>query len=255
MSNSSAWLAPPKNISLFDKEIHVWRARLDLDPDSLSRMRSTLAEDEQARADRFHFDRDRNHFIACRGILRELLGSYLTCNPALLQFSYGTFGKPALHLQDSSQPIRFNVAHSNGLALLAFARSCEIGVDLESIRADFASDEIARRYFSKQELAELCALPETMQTQGFFECWTRKEAYIKARGLGLQIPLQSFSVSLTPGKPETLQSEDAGGWILRSIEVGPHFAGAIVGEGCDWQPRFWDWTPSVTIQNGRAERA
>jgi 4'-phosphopantetheinyl transferase len=226
---------------------------LDLGPESFGRMRSTLAEDEQARADRFHFDRDRNHFIACRGILRELIGSYLSCSPPALRFSYGAFGKPALLLEDSSPPLRFNVAHSNGLALLAFARSREIGIDLESIRTDFAGDEIAQRYFSKQELAELRVLPETMRTGGFFECWTRKEAYIKARGLGLQIRLQSFSVSLTPGQPETLRSEDAGRWMLRSIDVRPGFAGAVVVEGRGWQPHFWDWTPS-NQPNERAER-
>jgi 4'-phosphopantetheinyl transferase len=255
MSNPSAWLAPPRNLALSDSEIHVWRARLDLALESLSRMRGMLAADEQARADRFHFDRDRNHFVACRGILRELLGSYLSCSPASLKFSYGAFGKPALRPEDFSQPIRFNVAHSNGLALLAFAASCELGVDLESIRRDFAGDEIAQRYFSKEELEELRALPEAMRTQGFFECWTRKEAYIKARGLGLQIPLQSFSVSLTPGQPETLQSEDASRWTLRSIDVSPGFAGAVVLEGRNWRPHFWDWTPSVTIQNERAEQA
>jgi len=251
MSNPSAWLVPPKNLGLSDGEVHVWRARLDLEPELLGRMRSTLADDERVRADRFHFDRDRNHFIACRGVLRELLASYLQCFPASLEFRYGPFGKPALHLQDSASPIHFNAAHSNGLALLAFARSREIGVDLESIRADFAGDEIAQHYFSKQELTELRALPEAMRTAGFFECWTRKEAYIKARGLGLQIPLQSFSVSLTPGQPERLQSEDASRWMMRSIDVGHNFAGAVVGEGHGWQLRFWDWTPSVIIQNER----
>ena len=255
MSSPSHWLAPPTNLVLGNEEIHVWRARLDLPPESLSRMRGVLAQDEQARADRFHFDRDRNHFVACRGILRELLGSYLSRNPTSLQFSYGTFGKPALHFEDPSQSIRFNVAHSNGLALLAFACGREIGVDLESIRADFAGDEIAQRYFSKEELEELRALPEAMRTEGFFECWTRKEGYIKARGLGLQIPLQSFSVSLTPGQPETLQSEDASCWTLRSIDVSPGFAGAAVVEGRNWRPHFWDWTPSVTIQNERAKQA
>ncbi len=255
MLKPSAWLAPPANLVLSGNEIHVWRARLDLDTQLLGRMRAILADDEQARAGRFHFDRDRNHFIACRGILRELLGSYLDGSPASLRFNYGAFGKPVLCAADSPSPIRFNVAHSNGLALLAFAPGCEIGIDLESIRADFAGDEIAQHYFSKKELTELRALPETMRTEGFFQCWTRKEAYIKARGLGLQIPLQSFSVSLTPGRAERLESEDASRWMLRSVDVGPNFAGAIVGEGHEWQLRFWDWTPSVMIQNEPAERA
>ena len=255
MSDAATWLAPPQNLVLADSEVHVWRADLNLDAESLGRMRGELSADERARTDRFHFDRDRNHFVACRGILRKLAGSYLNCSPSSFEFSYGPFGKPALRLEDSASPIHFNVAHSNGLALLAFARSCEIGVDLESIRPDFAGDEIAQHYFSKRELTELRGLPERMRIQGFFQCWTRKEAYIKARGLGLQIPLQSFSVSLTPGQPETLESEDASRWTLRSIDMGPNFAGAIVGEDHEWQPRFWDWTPSVIIQNERPGRA
>jgi len=249
MSNPSAWLAPSRKLALSGDEIHVWRARLDLESESLGRMQRTLANDEQARANRFHFDRDRNHFIACRGILRELLALYLSCSPVSVEFSYGPFGKPGLRTQGSTMPIRFNIAHSRGLALLAFSHGREIGVDVESIRANFGGDEIAQHYFSKQEVAELRALPETLRAEGFFVCWTRKEAYIKARGLGLQIPLQSFSVSLTPGQMETLQSEDASRWMLRSVDLGPGFAGAVVGEGHGWHLRLWDWKPSVTIHN------
>ncbi len=137
--------------------------------------------------------------------------------------------------------MRFNISHSHGLAVLAFARNREIGIDLEPIRPEFAGEEIAERYFSAQELAELRALPAALRPEGFFLCWTRKEAYVKARGLGLQVPLDSFSVSLTPGQPEILQSVDSARWSLRSFAPAPNFVAAIVEEGQDWHPRYWNW--------------
>jgi 4'-phosphopantetheinyl transferase len=133
--------------------------------------------------------------------------------------------------------------------VLAFARNCEIGIDVEPISREFAGEEIAKRYFSAREVAELIALPPEMRPEGFSLCWTRKEAYVKARGLGLQIPLDSFSVSLTPNRPELLESEDAHRWRLRSFKPAPDFAAAVVHEkihegvhgGGDFQLRYWDW--------------
>jgi len=199
-----------------------------------------LENDEKARAARFHFARDRNHFTACRGILRELLGRYLGSSPESIEFLYGAHGKPAHRPRDSSSPIRFNISHSHGLAVLAFVRGCEIGIDLESIRQEFAGEEIAERYFSARELVELRALPAELKPEGFFLCWTRKEAYVKARGLGLQVPLDSFSVSLTPRQPELLQSEDSHRWSLHSFKPASDFVAAIVQEGQDFHPRYWD---------------
>jgi 4'-phosphopantetheinyl transferase len=233
-------------LALPEGEIHIWRANLDLGPEVLNRLMITLDTAEQSRAARFYFSRDRDYFIACRGILRELLGEYLGSSPASIEFFYGAHGKPAHRPEDSRSPIRFNISHSSGLAVLAFARSREIGIDLESIRPEFAGEEIAERYFSAQELVELRALPPALKPEGFFHCWTRKEAYVKALGLGLQVPLDSFSVSLTPSQPEILRSVDSYRWSLRSFEPAPNFVAAIVGEGRDWQPRFWNWSASAT---------
>jgi len=133
------------------------------------------------------------------------------------------------------------VSHSQGWALLAFSLGRNLGVDVEFIRADVVTDEIAERYFSTQEIAELKALPQRMRAEGFFRCWTRKEAYIKARGEGLQIPLDSFHVSLTPGEPERLDSLDSSRWSLRQVNPDPRYAGALVAEGNDWELRCWDW--------------
>ena len=127
--------------------------------------------------------------------------------------------------------------------MYAFALGREVGIDLEPIRPDFTGDDIAGRYFSHQELKELRALSPDLRPEGFFLCWTRKEAYLKARGEGLQVPLDSFSVSLTPGEPEVLESADSSRWSLRSFEPAPRYVAAVVGEGKGWRLRHWERKP------------
>jgi 4'-phosphopantetheinyl transferase len=258
MPDPVIWFTPPKELQLPEGEIHIWRARLDVAAEVLDRLESTLQPDEKVRAQRFRFSRDRDHFIACRGILRELLGGYQLVSPVAIEFSYAAYGKPAYRSRDSGLPIRFNLSHSRDLAVLAFSRNCEIGIDLEAIQTEFGREEIAAHYFSAVELAELRALPEAVKPQGFFLCWTRKEAYLKARGLGLQVPLDSFSVSLTPGRPESLQSEDSDQWSLHSFRPTEDFVAAVVHkrvqEGQEFHPRYWDWEPSAGMSSSPALR-
>jgi 4'-phosphopantetheinyl transferase len=244
-SDFNSWEPAPQHLALEADEIHVWRARLDCSETVLGQLEATLASDEKARADRFVFPRDRNAFIAARGILRELLGRYVHRPAAHLEFDYGAQGKPALRTESSQESVQFNVSHSHGVALLAFTLGRHLGVDVELVRPDFAGEKIAERFFSPQEVAELRTLPPTLQDEGFFLCWTRKEAYIKARGEGLQIPLQSFHVSLTPGKPELLQAADGSRWSLRSLRPDPRYVGAVVAEGQGWQLRCWEWRPAA----------
>jgi 4'-phosphopantetheinyl transferase len=144
--------------------------------------------------------------------------------------------------------IRFNASHSHGLAAFAFALDRELGIDVELIRADFGGEEIAQRFFSPDEVAELLSLPPETRAEAFFLCWTRKEAYIKARSQGLQIPLASFSVSLTPGRPEQLRAADTSRWHLRSFQPIEDYAGALVAEAAPspaaqgaFSLRFFDW--------------
>jgi 4'-phosphopantetheinyl transferase len=240
MFDASLWSANPGQLALGPDEIHVWRAYLDFEPASLRAFETTLSPDEKARADRFHFPRDRNAFVATRGILRELLSRYAGRAPAELVFDYGDRGKPSLR-GGPSQAIQFNVSCSHGLALLAFAMSRSVGVDVELIRPSFAGVEIAERYFAPQEIEELRALPPSLLAEGFFHCWARKEAYVKARGEGLQIPLRSFRVSLTPGQPERLESEDSARWSLHSITPDPKYVGALVVAAKEARIRFWNW--------------
>ena len=241
MTTASKWLAKPREMTLKDGEVHIWRAALRLDAGMLDRVRLSLSADEGSRANRFVFAGDRDSFVAARGILRELLGSYAGTPPGELKFDYGTQGKPALG--PAHPPIRFNLSHSHGLAVYAFARERQLGIDLELIRPEFAGDEIAEQHFSPAELAELRALPRGARVEGFFLCWTRKEAYVKAKGEGLQIPLTSFDVSLTPGKEAKLRSEDSLRWELHSFEPGEQYVGALVAEGRGLHLQYWDWAP------------
>ncbi|HUY12926.1 MAG TPA: 4'-phosphopantetheinyl transferase, partial [Terriglobia bacterium] len=160
---SVVWAVAPTKPDLLGEEVHIWRASLNLEPDVLKRLEATLAPEEKSRAARFIMDRDRDSFIAARGILRELLGKYLGWPPATLEFDYGPHGKPALHTENSHPPICFNLSHSHGLALYAFADRRELGIDLELIRPDFGGEEVAKRFFSTRELTELRALPPALQ--------------------------------------------------------------------------------------------
>lgn len=238
--NSDDWSPGPSNPALPDGEVHVWRLTVEAASPALRQLESVLSEDERTRAGRFRFERDRNCYVAARGSLRRLLGSYLGQSPEDVCFGYTAYEKPYLHANTSGSPLHFNASHSHGLILLAFSRAGEIGVDVEMIRREFSGDEIAQRYFSARELAELRRLPADLHARAFFLCWTRKEAYIKARGAGMQIPLDSFSVSLTPGAAVSLESEDQGAWTLHSIEPGRGYAGAAVVRRNDSRLRLYD---------------
>jgi 4'-phosphopantetheinyl transferase len=231
------WSRPICPVAIPENEIHIWRAWLDVEPQERDRLSSYLSKDERVRASRFVFQHDREHFAVARGRLRELLGAYLHRSPQSLVFRTGQYGK--LSLADRTD-LRFNLTHSYGLALYAFAMNRELGIDVEQIRPDFASVEIAERYFSAAEQNELRALPVDLRTSAFFLCWTRKEAYVKAHGGGLQIPLKSFDVSLTPGKPETLRSTDSERWNLRSFEPAPEYIASLIGEGTPESLCFWN---------------
>lgn len=235
------WEPGPRDPNLAEGDVHIWRAELASLGSRLADFEALLAGDEKARARRFHFDPDRNCYIAARGILRLLLGSYLQRAPASIRFEYTAYDKPFLKTDADQRGLHFNVSHSHGMVLLAFSRSGEIGVDVERIRPEFGGDEVAQRYFSARELAELRGLPAKLRAEAFFLCWTRKEAYVKACGAGLQIPLDSFSVSLTPGAPAILSSADAERWTLHSIQPGGEYAGAVVGAGEEYKLRLYRW--------------
>jgi 4'-phosphopantetheinyl transferase len=225
-------------------EVHVWRATLDQPPSQIESFRHTLAADEHARAERFYFQRDREHFIVARGVLRSLLGCYLNKAPECLSFRYSSYGKPALAWESGGNTVRFNLSHSHGVALYAVTRGREVGIDLEYIRSDLEVEQIAERFFSRREVATLRTLPPEVQRQAFFLCWTRKEAYIKARGEGLSLPLDQFDVSLIPGEPVALLSTqgdpyEVSRWSLQELTPAPGYAAALAVEGRGWHLACW----------------
>jgi 4'-phosphopantetheinyl transferase len=231
-------------LSLATGEVHVWRMELEQSPDVLQRFRTTLEADELRRASRFHFDRHRNSFVAGRGFLRYVLGRYLDSRPEALRFSYGEYGKPAL-----DGTLHFNMSHSHGLALLAITEDRQIGVDVEHVRADFATEEIARHFFSHSEVESFNALAKEDQIAAFFRCWTRKEAFIKATGRGLSQPLDAFDVTLAPGVAAELlrvEEDDASRWSMSDIDAGVDYAAALVVEGAAATIRYW----AATDYNG-----
>jgi 4'-phosphopantetheinyl transferase len=220
-------------------EIHVWHAALDREGKRLGQLESTLSLEEKARADRFHFVNDRNRFVAARGLLRELLGRYLQQAPASLEFSYGLHGKPSLSGENASSGLCFNLSHSSGLAVYAIARERNLGIDVEHVRPESAGEDIARRYFSAREVSDLRMLPPEAKVDGFFHCWTRKEAYLKATGMGLQIPLDSFSVSLLPGKPAQFLGGVESRWHMAAYHPADGYAAAVVYDGAPCSIKYF----------------
>jgi 4'-phosphopantetheinyl transferase len=240
------WREPHATLALGADEVHVWRASLNHTQQRLQHLRGTLAPEESERAARFHFARDRQHYIAARGLLREILSRYLKLSPDSLRFKYTSYGKPYLTDECGGGWLRFNVSHAGGLALYAVSRERELGVDIERIRTDIEHQQIASQFFSEQEVASLLALPADAQLEAFFLCWTRKEAYIKGIGEGLSLPLHSFDVSLTPGEPAALlavrgDAQEAARWTLKALEPGQGYRAALVAEGRDWRLKCWRW--------------
>jgi 4'-phosphopantetheinyl transferase len=257
-----SWCTPPTFPTLSLHDVHVWRANLDQSAERIQQLAQILSSDEKARAERFYFEQHRQRFIVGRGLLRTLVGSYLGLVPAQLQFTYGDRGKPTLATlpsppqnsppqskggQGGVQTLRFNLSHSSNLVLYAFTLNREIGIDIEQIRPMPELEQLSQRFFSPQENAALLALPPEQRNGAFFNCWTRKEAYIKAMGDGLALSLDRFEVSLAPGEPARLVSIDgdtqlARRWSLQELNPGAGYAAAIATEGHDWQMSCWQWS-------------
>ena len=242
----SSWCPPPEILTLDNNEVHVWRASLDLAASRIQSLKQTLSLDEREKVERFYFQKDRRRFVITRGLLRMILSLYLEIEPSQLRFDYDIYGKPALARESGGAELCFNLSHSHGIALYAVTRNREIGVDIELVRAEVEIQQIAERFFSPQECATLCALPSNMQAEAFFACWTRKEAYIKARGEGLAFPLNQFDVSLAPGEPAALLStkgdpQEASHWSLHELDPGPGYVAALAVERYGWCLQCWQW--------------
>ena len=265
--NVTDWRAPCIVESYCQSHVHVWRVPTRCGADEIDGFRELLTPDEAARADRFRFDRDRSSFVVRRGVLRLLLGRYLEANrsgaqsavscPApggggaiqrafILPFDVNAYGRPLMPAGATGCNLCFSVSHSRDLALLAFAWDRQVGVDIEAVRSDVDVVGVAARFFSERERRALLALPAEQQRDAFFACWSRKEAYIKARGMGLSLSLDTFDVSLSPGEPAHLLATrddlaEAARWSMLALDAGPDYAAALAVERGDCELRRWEW--------------
>jgi 4'-phosphopantetheinyl transferase len=227
-------------LALPEDEVQLWRVDLEAIRGEEKRWRSFLSADERIRADRFHFERDRQLFIASRALLRIILAAYLAGDPHDLTFEYSQKQKPSLASASGGGDLMFNISHSGDIALFAFTHGREIGIDVEKIRRDFDLEAIARRFFSANEQAQLAALPNESRPEAFFRCWTRKEAYMKATGDGLSLPLHQFDVSIAESASNALlatrpDGAEAARWSLRDVQSPSGYAAALCVRGHDWK--------------------
>ena len=236
-----AWKIPSDWPRLSDDEIHVWCVELDAAGEEAA-LAAYLSADERERASGLLSGTHQRRFVVARGMLRQLLGRYLDRDPGAVTFSRGAHGKP--FLQEGGP--HFNVSHTHELALYAIARDREVGVDVEWMRPQVAHEQIAARFFSLEEQEALAEVPNEERRAAFYNIWTRKEAYVKARGDGIAAGLGTFAVSL--GAEATLLRSDEGQdeverWKLMALELADGYVAALCGAGLDWRMRGWRWRP------------
>jgi 4'-phosphopantetheinyl transferase len=240
-------------LALGPGEIHVWAIRLDPEPAEVERLGRCLAADEWERAHRFRFDKHRRQYVVGRGALRTLLAGYLRgrglqLRPEAVRFRYGPRGKPFLEPPQDAGGLEFNLSNSDELALAAFVLGREIGVDVEFLRPMPDCEQISERFFSASERQVLREIPGPRKEETFFNCWTRKEAYLKAVGEGLAAPLDSFDVTLAPDDPPrmlTLEGDAARAarWFFHHLVPAESYVGAVAIEGGAWEVKTWTFTP------------
>nr|VFJ67924.1 MAG: 4'-phosphopantetheinyl transferase [Candidatus Kentron sp. FW] len=274
------WPDPPRDPSLPENEVHIWRLPLIAPETRIRALRETLDEQELRRADRFRFSQHRRHFIVARGGLRVLLGRYLQRPPEQIDFEYNQYGKPFLKDTDighceqkmpdhagtgdsGTGAIEFNLSHSGEIALYAFSLNRRVGIDIEwAGRKINDSEQIITRFFSPREVEVLSGLPAHLDKTVFLACWTRKEAYIKALGKGLSLPLDQFEIIPTSRKAlltnhrmefnrelpilndisvSTTDDSRAACWTIRTFTPDADYMATIVAEGRKWETRYWRW--------------
>lgn len=221
-------------------QMHIWLINVDEYP--AKNYEEYLVPEERSRASHFKFDKDRDSFIVSRASLRILLGRYLNCSPQTIAFQFNRYGKPEL-LNNVIQ-LKFNLSHSSRRAVVAITKEQEIGVDIEYMQDRFSKNEIVERYFSLREKEEYNRLSEDQKLQGFYNAWTRKEAFTKAIGQGMTYPLNQFDVNLTPNDNARLiaingDEVEAKQWQLRGLVLEEKYCAAVSWQGKDKKILFY----------------
>jgi 4'-phosphopantetheinyl transferase len=243
---------PPVGLALRTDEIHIWFSDLDETADEVNEYFQTLSAHERRKAGQFHFDKDMKRYIARHGILRMILGSYMGIKANELRFKQGENGKPRSDEQFGKRTVHFNLSHSNGAVLFAFARNHEIGVDIEHICGIVEMEQIVERFFSTAEQEVFKLLPEEQKREAFINVWTCKEAFIKARGDGLSYALDKFDVSMLPDAPVKLlrvngDTREASRWCLQSLKPAPDYVGAFAVKSNLLELKCWRWGDDVNL--------
>ena len=227
-------------------EIHVWRINLLCPLAEIARLQNVLSAAEKKQSARYHFAHDQRRFIVRRAVLRQLLAAQLGLHPEEIKIDSANFQKPKIAATQNSDGLRFSSSHSADWALIALAQNRDVGVDVEQHRPLPDAGDLVRNSFSDFEIAEFERLPEPARTEGFFNCWTRKEAFVKAIGLGLAYSLKKFSVTLAPGRPAALV--DVAGdsvarkkWLMASLNVAPAHSAALFFEAGPSAIRCFAW--------------
>ncbi|MDZ7341138.1 MAG: 4'-phosphopantetheinyl transferase superfamily protein [candidate division KSB1 bacterium] len=239
----------PPEMTVATDEVHIWSIPLALTDSQIRKLALYLATDEVERWQRFYFERDRNRFVIARGSLRLILSAYIGRQPYEIQFDYNKYGKPFLNYNSGGDKIRFNLSHSHELALVGVTGLHDIGIDVEYMQTRVADLSIAERFFSPKEVAILRKLPVALQRQAFFNCWTRKEAYIKAQGQGLSLALDSFDVAFVPDQPAALlhtrpDAREAAQWSIYNLPQSADYAAAVAVKGKNHRLKFFTWSPN-----------
>jgi 4'-phosphopantetheinyl transferase len=243
MEQTKKMTPPPSVLHLPSDKVHIWSTSIETASIDLDELWNILSEEEKKRAERFCFDRDRNRHIVAHGVLRTILSYYSDSDPSKHQFNQNEFGKPAL---SENSDLRFNISHSGDQVLYGITRDREIGVDIEKFRTFENAEQIVERFFSPHEQKAFLTLPAHLKDKAFFTIWTRKEAYIKAQGLGLSLPLNQFTISFLPDEPVRLietehNKDEQQRWSLHEVSVHPEYHAAVVVEGHNVTLYHYQW--------------
>ena len=238
----TTWPPPPAELPALDRAVHVWAVPLDDARVDLDGGRELLSPDERERAARFHFEQHRRRYLIAHIALHRILSRYLQIDPAGLYFDLGSNGKPKLPAALGSRGIEFNLSHSNEMALLAVNCIGEVGVDIEYVKPDFKFEEIAERFFTAREATALRGLPSELRRQAFFQCWTCKEAFLKAKGTGLSGKLDEVEITLGAADQVQIRA-DVPGWSLAELNSIDAYQAALVVAGSSVPIRYYLWQP------------